>query len=700
MNFLNPLALFGLIAASIPVIIHLLNLRKLKTVEFSTLRFLKELQKTKIRRLKLKQLLLLLLRTLIIIFAVLALSRPATESTLPFIGSFAQTSTIIIIDNSFSMDVSDEFGNRFNQAKNHALTIISALKEGDEAIVIEMAGRNNLRDKQFTRNHALLAEEISKIKVSNATANLINSLRYAEGLFEEAQNLNKEIFVISDAQPNTLANEIDDSLKVLNSSISLFVVPVGLEAQSEIVNLSIDSVNVNTQIFQKDKLVETEALIRNHSEKDIEALVVSMFFNDARVAQRTIDIPANEVRTLPLAAVPQTSGVQNAFIELESDALDVDNRRYFGFVIPDRPKTAIIGPAKSRRIFEYALGIDSDIQQPAVVSSYNPTETASIDFSNFDLLIIVGGPLKASDFDRISQYVQKGGGLLIFADENTAMNVLSDGLSKLGIGDVTAKNYDKNQPAVFSNVDKLHPIFEGVFKGSTDGSKIVETARVFKALVNNGGQKIIEMPGGAFLSESKHGDGKVLYCSAAPNTDWSTFPVTGLFPVLIYRSVYYLSAQEGNSSKAIVGQPLTLLIPKKYSGASSFRVIDPNKTEFFKQAVVLPSGAVLSFDNLERAGLYRIYTQNDKIASMISVNTDPSESVIINQQADALDNALTAYLNEETSYIITESNDNIIQNVERARTGTELWQLFVLLAILTAIAEMLVARNTKSESMA
>ena len=50
MIFLNPAILFGLLAASIPVILHFLNLRKIKKVEFSTLIFLKELQKTKIKK--------------------------------------------------------------------------------------------------------------------------------------------------------------------------------------------------------------------------------------------------------------------------------------------------------------------------------------------------------------------------------------------------------------------------------------------------------------------------------------------------------------------------------------------------------------------------------------------------------------------------------------------------------------------------
>ena len=72
MTFLNPFVLIGLAAASIPILLHLFNLRKLQKIEFSTLTFLKELQKTKIRRLKLRQLLLLFLRTMIVVLVVTA----------------------------------------------------------------------------------------------------------------------------------------------------------------------------------------------------------------------------------------------------------------------------------------------------------------------------------------------------------------------------------------------------------------------------------------------------------------------------------------------------------------------------------------------------------------------------------------------------------------------------------------------------
>ena len=75
--------LFGLAAAAIPVLIHLLNFRKLRTVEFSSLRFLKELQRSSIRRIRIRQWILLALRTLLIVALVLAFSRPALRARWP-----------------------------------------------------------------------------------------------------------------------------------------------------------------------------------------------------------------------------------------------------------------------------------------------------------------------------------------------------------------------------------------------------------------------------------------------------------------------------------------------------------------------------------------------------------------------------------------------------------------------------------------
>jgi hypothetical protein len=126
MTFLNPAVLIGLLAASIPVIIHLLNLRKLKRINFSTLAFLKELQKNKIRKVKIKQWLLLALRVSIILMLVLAFSRPALRgTTIGGVASSAKTTAVFILDDTFSMSVVGSRGSYLNSAKE---TIKEVLK--------------------------------------------------------------------------------------------------------------------------------------------------------------------------------------------------------------------------------------------------------------------------------------------------------------------------------------------------------------------------------------------------------------------------------------------------------------------------------------------------------------------------------------------------------------------------------------------
>ena len=104
LTFLNSAILFGLAAVAIPIIIHLFTRKKTKTIFFSSLKFLKELQKQKIRRLKIRQILLLILRTLLILILIFAFARPTLRSSgSSSLESGAQLTTVIILDNTLSM---------------------------------------------------------------------------------------------------------------------------------------------------------------------------------------------------------------------------------------------------------------------------------------------------------------------------------------------------------------------------------------------------------------------------------------------------------------------------------------------------------------------------------------------------------------------------------------------------------------------
>ena len=190
MVFLNPTILFGLLAASIPVLIHMLNLRKLKKVEFSTLSFLKELQKTKIRRIKFKQWLLLALRVLIIIFLVASFARPALETTAIGTASAAKTSAVIILDNSYSMAYVRNEGSSFNKAKKSIIELMENFKSGDEITLLLTSTLEN-NQQSFTTNFKELQNNLSAAEIGMIPASINRSIEYGIEILSKSKNLNK-----------------------------------------------------------------------------------------------------------------------------------------------------------------------------------------------------------------------------------------------------------------------------------------------------------------------------------------------------------------------------------------------------------------------------------------------------------------------------------------------------------------------------
>src|SRR3954451_14568710 len=105
MTFISPIFLSFLALASVPIIIHLLNRRRFQLVEWAPMKYLKLTIKTNRRRLRIEQILLLILRTLVIIFLFLAVARPVLSQGRGggILASHARTSRFIVIDDSLSM---------------------------------------------------------------------------------------------------------------------------------------------------------------------------------------------------------------------------------------------------------------------------------------------------------------------------------------------------------------------------------------------------------------------------------------------------------------------------------------------------------------------------------------------------------------------------------------------------------------------
>jgi Na+/H+ antiporter NhaD/arsenite permease-like protein len=132
LSFLNPLFLFGLTAAAVPILIHRLTKRKALTRKFSAVRLLLQSQRTMTRPQRLRHLFLLALRILAIMSLVFLMARPVL--TEPGLLAQEESARVIILDNSLSMGYREESGERYALAKKAVNEVMDNFK-GQVAII-------------------------------------------------------------------------------------------------------------------------------------------------------------------------------------------------------------------------------------------------------------------------------------------------------------------------------------------------------------------------------------------------------------------------------------------------------------------------------------------------------------------------------------------------------------------------------------
>src|SRR3974377_446104 len=104
LEFANPGLLAGRAAASIPIVLHLLNRRKFREQYWAAMRFLLAAIRKNQKRIQIEQWLLLAVRTLLLVCLALAMARPALEAlgALDLLGG--RRHWLIALDGSLSMD--------------------------------------------------------------------------------------------------------------------------------------------------------------------------------------------------------------------------------------------------------------------------------------------------------------------------------------------------------------------------------------------------------------------------------------------------------------------------------------------------------------------------------------------------------------------------------------------------------------------
>lgn len=712
MSFLNPLYLFGLFALAVPIIIHLINLRKPERMPFSTIAFFEQLQKSTIKKIKIKQYLLLALRLLAIAFLVLGLSRPFLKpgSISPGKGK-GPILFGILVDNSPGMVQIDEKGPYVEQAKQFISEIINDANGTDRFIIFNTNGEL-LNDNVLSKTTA--KKVVNKIKVFNKGDFTGKRLKRLYSDLTKAGYDRVVLYWISDGQETLISNAIKNSFfkseaKKDSEPVPLRFIKIGHKANG---NVAITHLGLSRSILSRGKPAEITATVKNFSTEPVFNNFVSLEINNKISGQYQLQLTPGQSQKFTFEVPAGDQSYVTGAIVLDGDPYKFDNTRYFSIKMPVRQNVLLVSPEKvpgdksNHGFLLQALKAGEQTNSQIKMDQVTIDQLGSQSWQSSDV-IILNGLTDIPDYlqQELRNYVQKGHGLIIIPSEKADISNYNKLLSVFNAGRFTGfrGTYGAFQKvASFANLVEGHPILNGIFKTKKDEKIRVSLPNLFYYWIykpdgNTGSATVLKSNlNDPLLAEQKFGNGVVVISAIGMNPGWSTFSANALFAPVTYRMVLFASSSEsGGLQNFILGKNFEWKLPYQVSSID----IKLNGETVKPDINTINDGLKLSYNAEEWSpGLAVINDGNKK--SDFAVNQDIMESNFATLTNKDLENKLKSSLfNTKVIDISRMSSEESNREIRSAGFGTEIWNWFLWAGLFFLIMETIVAKNYGSESI-
>ena len=179
MDVIHSGLLFLVPLAAVPVILHLFSLRRLKTVEISTFRFLFDSFVQQRRKMRLLDALLAMLRASFLLLLVFVVARPLVSHWSALFGGPAGRDVLLLVDCSASMNAQTGGVSSFDRAKAALRKIAERANPDDRLTLYRVAAQSEEVFSRFRADAASIEEQIDSLKLSPSRANFFAALTQA-----------------------------------------------------------------------------------------------------------------------------------------------------------------------------------------------------------------------------------------------------------------------------------------------------------------------------------------------------------------------------------------------------------------------------------------------------------------------------------------------------------------------------------------
>jgi hypothetical protein len=668
-GFLTPsLALTGVALAVIPILIHLLNRRRYRTVSWAAMDLLSRAIQKNRRRTRFENWLLLLLRCLVLVFLGFALARPIGCDTQSSASLGGRTGLhVLVIDNSYSMSyLSGRPGGKthLDQAKIVAGDIIDHLNAGGESVVIITAGKpaaGAMVKPTFDLQQAKAI--LNRIPQSYGATDLSTALRMAIDIgHQQEAEPNKHLYLLTDATASAWQGPDAAALKTEGPELAkLFQVShsnlsTGPQWNQAVLDVAPSSnlITTNSQ-FSADFVASVKGFGEPHDGTLQWKMDGKLLAGDSKLHLDSNTPPQVESQT-NLAEATKIGGPHAITATLlNDDGLQIDNSRTRIFNVVSQLKTLIVeGQHGAGLNLQGALagisksGRTDGFAAPDLISDL---ELGNRVLADYQAVILCGlSQFTPAEADQLHDFVSRGGTLMLFL----ADNILPDSYNELLLtrhlipgplikrvlpSDGKSFYFDFNPNAV------LHPLL-GAFAHQTDTG--LETAQAFgywQTDVPNDPQIRVlnwKSDGGAgvpdpAITQNSLGQGKVIFITTSANEQWITFTRKPIYTELVNE----LLSKSINLSDAwmnlTVGDRLVLPLSFKAAAAPGFS--DPKSTPIALESVASADGSSnYTSPPLTDPGVYTLTTDTGHFP--VAVNLPAQEADVRTVDNAAIKSAL------------------------------------------------------------
>jgi hypothetical protein len=184
-----PFAALGALCALGPLVIHLLNRRRYRVVNWAAMEFLRQAIQRNRRILQIRDILLLILRTAAVLLFGLALARPYFATQQQAFDARQPLHAVLVIDNSLSMAYESLEGSLLDKAKERARQFVELLPTGSRVSLIAACGsRARLSIDPYDSKESAL-EALEQIEIVDRSASFARAANEALAACQMAPEL-------------------------------------------------------------------------------------------------------------------------------------------------------------------------------------------------------------------------------------------------------------------------------------------------------------------------------------------------------------------------------------------------------------------------------------------------------------------------------------------------------------------------------